>query len=151
MWKLEEENYYFKIYDSARQIAAYFDPDYGDIYPQEKELEVIERMHKDNEKISGGFLMVPMLKFGIFDIDFESDLTGLEKQLEAVNQRIARWKNFISEINNHAHFIRISHTDQDMLSITFPIKFSKPTSLEKKDLLEEIEPMLDLMHIQGLV
>ena len=29
MWKLELEEDYFRIYDSKKMIAGYFDPDFG--------------------------------------------------------------------------------------------------------------------------
>jgi len=151
MWKLELEDAYFRILDSKRQIAGYFDPDYGEIYPKENEYEIIEKMHQNHDKVSGGFIMVAMVKFGIFDSDFQTDILGLEAQFATVKDRIEKWKNFISEIRNQTHFIRISHTDNDMLSITFPIKFSKPTPLEKKELLIEIHPILDLMQQKGLL
>lgn len=150
-WKLEFEESYFRIYDSNKQIAGYFDPDYGAIFPPEKEVEVIEQMHKNHDKISGGFLHVPMLKFGIFDSDYQSSIDGLENQITSVNQRIAKWKEFLSEIQNKSHMIRISHTDQDMLSMTFPFKFSKPTPLDKNEILNEIMPILDLMNNHGLL
>ena len=57
----------------------------------------------------------------------------------------------ISETGNDFHFIQVSHTDQDMLSITFPIRFQRPIPLEKNSLLQEIEATLDLMQKQGLL
>jgi len=151
MWKLELDENYFRIFDSKKQIAGYFDPDYGEIYPPEKETELIEQMHKNREKVNGGLIMVPMLKFGIFDSDYESNITGLQKQIDLVNERLFNWKKFLSETNNHSHSIRISHTDQDMLSITIPFKFSKPTPLDKNEILNEIKSILDLMHKRDLV
>jgi len=151
MWKLELEEDYFRIYDSKKQIAGYFDPDYGEIFPKEKQTEIIENMLKNHDKISGGFLMVPMVKFGIFDSEYESDITNLELQLVSANQRISQWKYFLSKSNNLAHWIHISHTDQDMLSITFPIKFSNPKPLEKNEIIVEIEPILNQMQKQGLL
>ncbi len=151
MWKLELEEDYFRIYDSKKQIAGYFDPDYGEIFPKEKQTEIIENMLKNHDKISGGFLMVPMVKFGIFDSEYESDITNLESQLVNANQRISQWKHFLSKSNNLTHWIRISHTDQDMLSITFPIKFSNPKPLGKKEIIVEIEPILNQMQKQGLL
>jgi len=150
-WKLELDDNYFRIYDSKKQIAGYFDPDYGEIYPPEKEADVIEQMHKNHEKITGGLIMIPMLKFGIFDSDYESNIDRLETQLATVNHRLLKWKKFLSETSNQSHSIRISHTDQDMLSITLPFKFSKPTPLHKNEILNELEPILDLMHTQGLL
>ena len=58
---------------------------------------------------------------------------------------------FFSKINNTSHFIGISHTDQDMLTVTFPITFSKPTPLEKSNLLEEIFPVLTLLQQSELL
>ena len=58
---------------------------------------------------------------------------------------------FLSKINNTSHFIGISHTDQDMLTMTFPVTFSKPTILEKSNLLEEIQPILELLEKSELL
>ena len=88
MWKLELDENYFRIFDSNKKIAGYFDPDYGKIYPPEKETELIEQMHENREKVNGGLIMVPMLKFGIFDSDYESDIAGLQKQIDLVNDRL---------------------------------------------------------------
>lgn len=151
MWKLDLEDDYFRIYDSKKQIAGYFDPDYGKIFPKEKEQEIIESMLKNHDKIDGGFIMFPMLKFGIFDSDYNSDIFSLEQQINSVKERIDIWKNFISDKARQMHSIRISHTDQDMLSITFPIKFLKPVRLDKKEIYDEIEPILNQLQQQGLL
>ena len=55
MWKIERDDEYFRIFDSKKDIAGYFDPDYGELFPKEKELELIEQMHKNHDKIPGGF------------------------------------------------------------------------------------------------
>lgn len=151
MWKLELEDEYFRIYDSKKQIAGYFDPDYGQVFPFHKEDEIIEKMLKNHDNITGGLLMVPMVKFGIFDSDYESSITELEKQIQFAEERIHKWKEFISLTKHDTHFIRLSHTDQDMLSITFPIKFSKPIPLYEKAILAELNPILDQMQKLGLL
>ncbi len=151
MWKIERDEEYFRIFDSKKDIVGYFDPDYGELFPKEKELELIDQMHKNHDKIPGGFLMVPMVKFRIFDNDKETKIDELEQKLDAIKQRISQWKHFILETKNKFHSIRVSHTDQDMLSITFPIKFDVPVSLEKKVLLEKLESTLDLLQKQGFL
>jgi len=151
MWKIEREEDFFRIFDSKKDIAGYFEPDYGDLYPKENELEIIEKMHKNQDKITGGFLMVPMVKFGIFDKDIETDIDSLEKKIDSVKQRLIQWKHFFFETKNEFHGIRVSHTDQDMLSITFPIKFDFPTPLEKNSIITTIEPTLNLLQKQGLL
>jgi hypothetical protein len=151
MWKIERDEEYFRIFDSKKDIVGYFDPDYGELFPKDKELELIDQMHKNHDKIPGGFLMVPMVKFRIFDNDKETKIDELEQKLDAVKQRISQWKHFLLETKNEFHGIRVSHTDQDMLSITFPIKFDIPVSLEKKTLLEKLESTLDLLQKQGFL
>ncbi|HSG74453.1 MAG TPA: hypothetical protein VLA01_04590 [Nitrosopumilaceae archaeon] len=151
MWKIERDDEYFRIFDSKKDIAGYFDPDYGELFPKEKELELIEQMHKNHDKIPGGFLMVPLVKFRIFDNDNEAKIEEIQRKLDDANQRIKQWKDFLLKTKNEFHGIRVSHTDQDMLSITFPIKFDPPTSLEKKALLEKLETTLDLLQKQGLL
>jgi len=151
MWKIEREEDYFRIFDSKKDIAGYFDPDYGEIFPKEKEQEIIDQMHKNRDKIPGGFLMVPMVKFGIFDNDKEMSIDVLENQISSVKRRLSQWRNYLQETQNQFHGIRVSHTDQDMLSITFPIKFSVPCQLEKNALLVNLESTLNLLQKQDLL
>ena len=151
LWKLDLDESYFRIYDSKKLIAGYFDPDYGEIYPKENSEEIILSMLKNNEKILGGMIMVPFVKFGLFDTDLNTSLSEVEQNVNRVTEHLQKWKNFLSQTNRHVHSIRISHTDQDMLTITFKIKFSKPTSLETIKLMGEIFPTLDLLQKSGLV
>lgn len=151
MWKLEFDEYYYRIYDSKNQIAGYFDPEYGDIFPKENEEEIIEKMHKTHEKIPGGYLMFPLVKFGIFDSGFHSTLQELIPRMSAIVTRLQMWEEFLSLIQTENHYVRISHTDQDMLSITIPMRFSKPTPLHHKDILIEISPILNQLHQQSLL
>jgi hypothetical protein len=151
LWKLDLEEGYFRIYDSKKLIAGYFDPDYGDIFPKENSEEIISQMLKNYDKIPGGFIMVPMVKFGLFDTDLEADIDTVETQVTSVLDRLKRWREFLSKKNLKIHFVRISHTDQDMLTITFPVKFSKPTPLDKKEMIVEITPTLDLLHKLNLL
>ena len=151
LWKLELDENYFRIYDSKKLIAGYFDPDYGDIFPKENTEEIISNMLKNHDKILGGVIMVPLVKFRLFDTDLDTSLTNVEDQVTRVNTHLQKWKNFLSETNHQSHSIRISHTDQDMLTITFPIFFSKPTPLEKTLLCEELLETLELLQKSELL
>lgn len=151
LWKLDLDEEYFRIYDAKKMIAGYFDPDYGDIFPKNKTDEIISQMLKNHDKISGGFIMVPMAKFGLFDTDLETDIDTVETQVASVLDRLQKWKDFLSKNNLKIHFIRISHTDQDMLTITFPFKFTQPTPLDNKEIAKEISPTLDLLQKLGLL
>ena len=151
MWKLESDEDFFRIYDSKKLVAGYFDPDYGDIFPKSNSEEIISSMLKNHDKILGGVIMVPLVKFGLFDTDLDTTLTKVEEQVIRVNEHLQKWKIFLSETNRKVHSIRISHTDQDMLTIAFQIKFSKPTPLEKTSLCEELFPTLDLLQKSNLL
>ena len=151
LWKLDLDEEYFRIYDSKKLIAGYFDPDYGDIFPKENSEEIISQMLKNFDKITGGFIMVPMIKFGLFDTDLETNVETVETQVTFALDRLKRWKEFLSKNNLKIHYVRISHTDQDMLTITFPVKFSKPTPLNKKEMIVEIAPTLDLLQQLNLL
>ncbi len=151
LWKLESDEGFFRIYDSKKLVAGYFDPDYGDVFSKDNSEEIVLSMIKNHEKILGGVLMVPCVKFRLFDTDLDTTLENVESQVLRVNEHLQKWKSFLSETHHQFHSIRISHTDQDMLTITFPIIFSKPTPLEKISLLEELLETLELLQKSGLL
>lgn len=151
MWKLDLDDEYFRILDSKKLVAGYFDPDYGVIYPKENSLEIVSQMLKNHDKISGGLVMIPLVKFGLFGSDLDIDIDELETRVHRVGDHLKKWKDFIAKTNNTVHSIHVSHTDQDMLTITFPIKFSEPTPLDKNEIIKEISPILDLLQKLNLL
>lgn len=150
MWRLEQDESYYRILDSRRQIAGYFDPEYGQIEPQEKAEEIIEQMIRRRDPIAAGYLTFPMTKFGIFDTDYQEQISALERQIDGVQQQIKAWKRFLDSVHDR-HVVRISHTSQDMLSVTFPVRFDSAIRLDKKEILESIRPVLDRLHESGLL
>ncbi len=151
MWKLDLDDEYFRIFDSNKLVAGYFDPDYGDVFPKENAADIVSQMLKNHDKIPGGLIMIPLVKFGLFDSDLDIDIDELENHVNRVGEHLKKWKDFITKTNNTVHSIRISHTDHDMLTITFPIKFSEPTPLDKTEILKEISPILDLLQKLNLL
>jgi hypothetical protein len=150
MWKIEQDEDFFRIFDKNHNIAGYFVPDYGDIRPEEKIDQIIEQMHKNHDPIPGGFLTVPMVKFGIFDTKEDMDILYLQSHLSDAEARIEAWKEFLIQ-QQMQHAINIAHTDHDMLSLTFPIKFAQNVPLDKKLVLETLSPTLDLLAQKGLL
>ena len=150
-WKLEFEEGYFRIYDSKKLIAGYFDPNYGNLSEVKNPEDIILSKIKNHDKVLGGMMMIPLVKFKLFDTDLNTILSAVKQNISRVSLHLEKWGVFLSEINNTSHFIGISHTDQDMLTVTFPVIFSKPTILEKSDLLEEIYPVLNLLQKSELL
>jgi len=151
LWKLESDEDFFRIYDSKKLIAGYFDPDYGDVFAKKNSEEIISSMLENNDEILGGTIMVPLVKFALFDTDLDTTLSNVEEQVIRVNTHLQKWKNFLSKTNRQVHYIRISHTDQDMLTIAFQVRFSKPTPLEKTSLQEELFTTLDILQKSDLL
>jgi hypothetical protein len=151
MWKLELEGFYYKIYDQRKNITGYFAPEYGSIYPEDKAEQEIEQMHKRHDTIKGGYLMLPMVKFRIFDEAREMNFDYVLKQLDDAKTRISSWSKFASSNGIRMHKISVSHTDHDMLSITFEIVFSSPMPLEKDVLQNAIGQTLDGLQSVGLL
>lgn len=151
LWKLESDEDFFRIYDSKKLIAGYFDPDYGNVFPKDNSEEIIASMLKNHDKILGGVIMVPLVKFRLFDTDLDTTLNKVEEQVIRVTEHLQKWKNFMSETNRNVHSIRISHTDQDMLTIAFQVRFSKSTPLEKSSLHDELSPILEILQKSDLL
>ena len=149
MWKLDLEDYFYKIYDSNKQIAGYFDPDYGKIHSSDDEFEQIQQMHKNADKIARGFLTLPMVKFGIFN-EKSLQMDSLQNQIEQTKLRIEHWQNYVNSFP-YDHTITVSHTDPDMLSITFEVRFDEHTELDKKILSKKLEPILNQLQKLGLL
>jgi hypothetical protein len=145
-WKLEFEDGYFRIFDSEKLITGYFDPDYGDLSKIKNPEDIILSKIKNHDSVLGGMIMIPLVKFQLFDTDLNTTISKVQQNMVRVSVHLKKWESFFSEINTLVHFVGISHTDQDMLTVTFPIKFSKPTILEKSNLLQEINPTLTMLE-----
>lgn len=151
MWKLELEEDFFRIYDSKRLVTGYFDPDYGPDIPKNNPEEFIASMLKNRDTVLGGVVMVPLLKFCLFDTDLDTTLDNVQAQVTRVSTHIQKWKHFMHTTNRQAHSVRISHTDQDMLTIAFRAIFSKPTPLDEESLAQELFAVLDLLEKSDLL
>ncbi|MGI9565754.1 MAG: hypothetical protein ACR2LL_01915 [Nitrosopumilus sp.] len=151
MWKLELDEEFFRILDSKKLVAGYFDPDYGIDFSSKNSEEQISLMLKNHEKVSGGLIMVPLVKFELFDTDLNTTLSNVEQNVTRVTTHLKKWKNFLSQTNRQVHSVRISHTDQDMLTITFEARFPNPIPLEKTKLLQGLCPTLDLLRDSELL
>ena len=151
MWTIEQEETYYKIYDDRKTLAGYFAPEYGDIQPEDKADQVIADMIKNHDPVKGGYMMLPLVKFGLFEEGKEMHLDYAAQQLQDVYTRILSWKNLTVEKQIEHHKILVSHTDHDMLSITLGIIFDSPVPLEKKEILGNLSEILDFAHHRGLL
>ena len=151
-WKLDQEEYHYKVYDEQNQLAGYFQPEYGEIQPPEKQDEIIREMLKRQDYVYGGMLYVPLLKLNLFDENQDYDLEYVVTSLDASIDRTERWKECINSISSIIFAnARKSHTDPDMLSVLLGIKFDNPVKLDKQNLIDALKPILDDFHDKELL
>jgi hypothetical protein len=153
-WDLEQEEYYFKIYDSNGSIIAYFQPDYGQIEPKEREYEIIERMIKRGDMVYSGLLYIPMVRFNISNED-DYSMDEVLYNLSSAIEGIKRWKEFIESNKDRLGivnaYVRRAHTDYDMLALLMLLKFSDGLRLSKRDMLATLSILLDTIVDNGLL
>jgi hypothetical protein len=145
-WDIEQEEYYYKVYDDNGSIIAYFQPEYGQIEPREREYEIIERMLRDGEVVYSALLYMPMVKFGI-DTDKDYNLDYILESINNALDSIKRWKEFIDRNRDKLSimdiYIRRAHTDYDMLALLVTLRFKDGLRLRKKDILATVSIFLD--------
>jgi hypothetical protein len=145
-WDIEREEYYYKVYDDNGSIIAYFQPEYGQIEPREREYEIIERMLRDGEVVYSALLYMPMVKFGI-DTDKDYSLDYILESINNALDSIKRWKEFIDKNRDKLSimdiYIRRAHTDYDMLALLVTLRFKDGLRLRKKDILATVSIFLD--------
>lgn len=147
MWSVDNEETYFRIYDEQKYLTGYFDPAYGEHVSDEE----IESMIKRKAPIFGGHLMVPMIKFNLMVSDLNINTDMLAARLNAASKAQSRWSNYITTKKFPYHHIRVAHTDQDMLTVTLPIRFRNPVHLDNKELAAKITPIMVSMQRWGLL
>ena len=146
MWRFDlEEGYAYWIRDEDRNVAGYFDPDYG--ADPDEDADRVELMHKRSESVRGGFLTLPMVKLGVFAaVPLEAG--ALERHVAAALERIRAWR---AALGAAGHQISISHTDEDVLTVTLTISFGGPVELRKDAIAGQLAPTLDRLRSMGLL
>ncbi|MFQ5941410.1 MAG: hypothetical protein ACE5KA_06920, partial [Nitrososphaerales archaeon] len=131
---------------------GYFQPDYGEIQPPEKEYEFIDVMIKRQDPVYSGMLYLPLIKLNLLDEEYEIDLDHVVANLKASIERTERWKECLKSIPSIISTrVRKSNTDPDMLGVLLGIKFDASVKLNKQSLLDALAPILDNLHEEELV
>jgi hypothetical protein len=165
-WKLEYIDTVYKIYDRDKNLAGYFFPNYDTInekedsvkdpkenYDFEEETNIIDEMNKENQKVIGGNLMLPMIKLHLLDNQEGLNIDYAIDALEENVQRTKRWREWIKQ--NHEEFkvigsaIYTAREDRNMLSIV--IGLDMYMVLGEKELLTHLKPVLDKLQEDGML
>ncbi|MDQ4072752.1 MAG: hypothetical protein M3162_00470 [Thermoproteota archaeon] len=163
-WKLEYYDSIYKIYDWDRNLAGYFMPEY-EIPGQEisdngsksisfeEENEIIEKMNKEHQSITGGNIMLPMLKLGVLDNNEGLNLDYVITSFQENIKRAERWRSWLME--NQKGFslvgsaVYTAREDRTILSIVIGIE--SVMVLGEKELLPFIKPLLNKLHDDALI
>src|SRR6185312_3025510 len=137
-WKLEYFDTIYKIYDWNKNLAGYFFPNYDmrneseviekeyvKNYDFDEETTIIDKMNRENQKVFGGNLMLPMIKLYLLDNEEGINLDYAISSLEDSTQRVKKWKDWIQtnqvEFNLMNSAMYTSREDRNMLSIVLGI------------------------------
>jgi hypothetical protein len=161
-WKAEYVNSLYKIYDWDKKLAGYFFPKYTeDREEQSQDIdesdihddEFTEKLNKSKASVSGGNLLVPMLKLNLLDIQEGMDLDYTIESLEANLKRTKLWKQWIAD--NHRQFsiigtgVYTAREDRNMLSIVLGL--NSDLILDEVEVVTKLAPLLDNLHEAGLL
>ncbi len=167
-WKFEYFDTVYKIYDWNKNLAGYFFPNYdvlnenenqyavkksNDNYDFDDETAAIDKLNKENQKVLGGQLMLPMIKLYLLDNEEGMNLDYTINKMEENIQRTKRWKewiqNNIEKFNLNGCAIYTSREDRDMLSIVLGIDMYM--TLGEKELLFILRPLLNKLHEDAMI
>jgi hypothetical protein len=165
-WKLEYFDTIYKIYDWNKNLAGYFCPNYDMMnesevnekeyvknYDFDEETTVIDKMNRENQKVFGGNLMLPMIKLYLLDNEEGINLDYAISSLEDSTQRVKKWKDWIQtnqvEFNLMNSAMYTSREDRNMLSIVLGIGVHMV--LGEKELMSILNPLLNKLHENGMI
>ncbi|MGB8085789.1 MAG: hypothetical protein WCF07_05830 [Nitrososphaeraceae archaeon] len=161
-WKIEYDETIYKIYDRNNDLAGYFFPNYGFMSDQksnsdngeEVEETIIDAMNKEHKEVSGGEILVPLVKLDLLDIEDEHvDLDSAYLRMEADLQRMDAWKSWmrsnLDRYNIIGNGIYTSREDRNMLSIA--LHLNNQFVLHEKDIGLKLKPILDSLSECGLL
>ncbi|HET7147083.1 MAG TPA: hypothetical protein VFI73_01170 [Candidatus Nitrosopolaris sp.] len=161
-WKVDYENSLYKVYDWDKKLAGYFFPIYESIGSGEKgeindndigQDEHTEALNKSRAKVSGGNLLVPMLKLNLLDVQEGIDLDYTIESLETNLERTKLWKRWITENHRELNIvgsgIYTAREDRNMLSILLSI--ASDFTLGEVEVATKLAPLLDNLHESRLL
>ena len=161
-WKIEYDETIYKIYDRNNDLAGYFFPNYGFMSDQksnsdngeEVEETIIDAMNEEHKEVSGGEILVPLVKLDLLDIEDEHvDLDSAYLRMEADLQRMDAWKSWmrsnLDRYNIIGNGIYTSREDRNMLSIA--LHLNSQFVLHEKDIGLKLKPILDSLSECGLL
>jgi hypothetical protein len=157
-WKADYVNSLYKIYDWDKKLAGYFFPKYTDGSEGKDDSDIrddefTEKLNKSKASVSGGNLLVPMLKLNLLDIQEGMDLDYTIESLKTNLERTKLWKQWIAD--NHREFsiigtgVYTAREDRNMLSIVLGI--GSDLRLGEVEVATKLTPLLDKLHESGLL
>jgi hypothetical protein len=162
-WKIEYDEMIYKIYDRNNDLAGYFFPNYGVESDQEPANElrgnqdedvIIGAMNQEHKEVSGGEVLLPLVKLDLLDIEDEHvDLDSASGSMEESLKRMDAWKTWMKSNSDRYKIMRngiyTSREDRNMLSIV--LYLNNKFVLHKKDIGLKLKPILDSLSEFGLL
>ncbi len=120
----------------------------------EDEENFIEEMNQDHKEVSGGEVLVPLVKLDLLDIeDQHVDLDFAYRKMEGDLKRMDQWKSWMKSNSDRygiiGNGIYTSREDRNMLSIA--LHLNSRFVLHQKEIGLKLKPILDSLSEWGLL
>ena len=93
-WKIDFYDSVYKIYDKGGNLAGYLFPNYPKI-PEENEDSVTLKLTNSPQSVTGGRLLLPMVKLDLFDIEEGQSLDDVIDKLAYNLQKAKEWRDWV--------------------------------------------------------
>lgn len=151
-WKVDFYDSVYKIYDKDGNLTGYLFPNYPKIN-EENEDSVTLELAKSHSVVTGGSLMLPMVKLNLLDIEEGQSLDEVIDKL-AINIKKARqWQVWCASNKDKydilGHEVYTAREDKQMLSIVLDL--GSQFTLGTKQIASFISPILDDLSTEGMI
>lgn len=150
-WKVDFYDSVYKIYDKGGNLAGYFFPHYPKVQA-DRDSETL-KMAKSHSIVSGGSLMLPLVRLDLPDVEEGQDLEELIGNFSSSIDRVKEWKKWFQSNTAKYHIqgyqVYTAREDKQMLSIV--LYLDSRFALGTKEVLNFLEPILGDLSENGMI
>lgn len=150
-WKVDFYDSVYKIYDKDGNLAGYFFPNYPKVQAN-RDSEAL-KMAKSHSIVSGGSLMLPLVRLDLPDLEEGQNLEDLIGNFASSIDRVKEWKEWYESNTVKYHIqgyqVYTAREDKQMLSIVFNL--DSQFALGTKEVSIFLDPILKDLSENALI
>ena len=151
-WKIDFYDSVYKIYDKGGNLAGYLFPNDPKI-PEQDEDSITLELSKSHSAVTGGRLMLPMVKLNLLDIEEGQSLDDVIDKLAYNIKRAKEWQDWCASNKDKYDILEYqvytAREDKQMLSIVLDL--GSQFTLGTKEVASFLTPILDELSAEGMI